>query len=82
MFETNSTTIPCLPCESLDAALEFWQAMGFRVTYQQRLPNPYAAARFGDFEIHFFGLKQLKLQDNLLRREIPLLATFEKEQTK
>ncbi|OQY86322.1 MAG: hypothetical protein B6D41_13470 [Chloroflexi bacterium UTCFX4] len=64
MSQKTSTTIPCLPCESLDATVDFWQAMGFRVTYKQQSPNPYAAAHFGDFDIHFFGLKQLSPHDN------------------
>lgn len=61
----SSITIPALPCESLDDLLVFWQALGFKVTYKQKAPNPYAVLRFeDDYEIHFFGLKQLKPQDN------------------
>ena len=61
----NISTIPLLPCESLDETLVFWHALGFKVTYRQKAPNPYAVLRFeDDYEIHFFGLKQLKPQDN------------------
>jgi len=45
--------------------LIFWQALGYKVTYKQKAPNPYAAISYeDDYEIHFFGLKQLKPQDN------------------
>lgn len=60
----NTTTIPLLPCESLDETLAFWQTLGFEVTYKQRAPNAYAVIRYDDYELHFFGLKQLKPQDN------------------
>jgi hypothetical protein len=60
----QTTTIPALPCESLDRSLEFWQAMGFTVAYTQRAPNAYAVIRADDYELHLFGLKQLKPQDN------------------
>ncbi len=61
----TATTIPLLPCESLDDTLIFWQAMGFKVTYKQKAPNPYTSISYEDeYEIHFFGLKQLKPQDN------------------
>jgi catechol 2,3-dioxygenase-like lactoylglutathione lyase family enzyme len=60
----GTTTIPALPCESLDATLDFWRKLGFEVTYKQRAPNPYAVLRADDSELHFFGLKQLNPQDN------------------
>ena len=61
----SGSTIPLLPCESLDETLTFWQVMGFKVTYKQKAPNPYASISYEDeYEIHFFGLKQLKPQDN------------------
>jgi hypothetical protein len=60
----NATTIPLLPCEVLDETLAFWQALGFEVTYKQRAPNPYAVIHYDDYDLHFFGLKQLKPQDN------------------
>lgn len=64
MSSPNSTTVPLLPCEAFDATLDFWQALGYEVTYKQRAPNPYAAMQYDDYEIHFFGLKQLDPQAN------------------
>ncbi len=61
----NSTTIPALPCESMDEMLIFYQAIGFEVTYKQKAPNPYAVVHHADeYDLHFFGLKQLKPEDN------------------
>jgi catechol 2,3-dioxygenase-like lactoylglutathione lyase family enzyme len=56
MTEKSSTTIPALPCSSLETTLEFWQSLGFRVTYKQRSPNGYAVLRYSDFELHFFEM--------------------------
>ena len=56
----TETTIPLLPCVSLDETLDFYRALGFEVTYQQARPNPYAVVRRGGFELHFFGLKGLE----------------------
>lgn len=60
---TDATTIPCLPCVSMAESLEFYQALGFEVTYQQKSPNEYAVIRQGTCELHLFGLKGLKPED-------------------
>jgi hypothetical protein len=60
---TDVTTIPCLPCVSMAETLDFYRALGFEVTYQQRSPNEYAVVRQGPCELHFFGLKGLKAEE-------------------
>jgi hypothetical protein len=60
---TDATTIPCLPCVSMAESLDFYRALGFAVTYQQKSPNEYAVVRQGGCEIHLFGLKGLKAED-------------------
>lgn len=47
------TVTPLFPCKSLDGLLEFYQALGFQVTYQQDTPYLYAAVSRGDINIHF-----------------------------
>ncbi|HYF63420.1 MAG TPA: hypothetical protein VD886_11440 [Herpetosiphonaceae bacterium] len=64
MTPPASRTIPALPCAALDETLAFWQSLGFAVTYQQRAPNPYAVLAYADYELHFFGLKQLAPEAN------------------
>ena len=64
MSTTPATTIPALPCVNLDESLTFRRAVGFEVTYTQKAPNPYAVIRYDDYELHLFGLKQLKPEDN------------------
>ncbi|WP_149827961.1 bleomycin resistance protein [Streptomyces tailanensis] len=51
-------TIPILPCRTLRPVLDFYVALGFEVTFQQRSPNPYAVVERGGIELQFFGLKQ------------------------
>jgi hypothetical protein len=64
-MSSNVTTIPALPCESMDDMLVFWQAIGFQVTYTQKAPSAYAVVRYeDDYELHFFGLKGLKPEEN------------------
>lgn len=60
----TNTTIPCLPCQSLDETLHFWRILGFEVTYQQKAPNPYGVIERDGYALHFFGLKRLPPQDN------------------
>ncbi|MDX2598728.1 VOC family protein [Streptomyces caniscabiei] len=50
-------TIPILPCQSLQPLLDFYTALGFEVTFEQRSPNPYAVVERGGVELQFFGLK-------------------------
>ncbi|MET1071475.1 MAG: VOC family protein, partial [Umezawaea sp.] len=50
-------TIPILPCRSIDEVLDFYQAIGFEVTYRQKSPNTYAIVRRGGIELQFFVLK-------------------------
>lgn len=60
---STETTIPMLPCVSIDETLGFYRVLGFEVTYQQARPNPYAVVRRGGVELHFFGIKGLKPED-------------------
>jgi catechol 2,3-dioxygenase-like lactoylglutathione lyase family enzyme len=51
------TTIPILPCRSIDENLDFYRALGFAVTFQQQRPNPYAVVERGGITLHFFAIK-------------------------
>jgi hypothetical protein len=52
----DEVTIPTLPCSSIDEIGDFYQILGFTVSYRQTHPNPYIAVRREDVELHFFGL--------------------------
>ncbi|MFF8816083.1 bleomycin resistance protein [Streptomyces pactum] len=54
----SETTIPILPCRTLDPVLDFYRALGFEVTFRQRSPNPYAAVERGGIQLHFFAMKR------------------------
>ncbi|MDG4861459.1 VOC family protein [Streptomyces sp. T-3] len=51
-------TIPILPCQTLQPVLDFYTALGFEVTFQQKSPNPFAVVARGDIELQFFGMKK------------------------
>lgn len=52
----NERTYPCLPCADLDGSLSFYAALGFKTTYRQTRPNPYAVVVLEDIQIHLFGM--------------------------
>lgn len=60
----TGTAIPIFPCTSIDEQLDFYQALGFEVTYRQAKPNVYACVRHPIVELHFFVLKQLNPSDS------------------
>ncbi|GHE74794.1 glyoxalase [Streptomyces vinaceus] len=49
----NETTVPILPCLSVEDTLEFYESLGFEVTYKQTRPYVYLALRWSGFELHF-----------------------------
>jgi len=60
----ESFAIPLLPSTSIKETLEFYQAIGSVITYQQKAPNNYIGLKIKGIEIHFYGLKQLKPEAN------------------
>ncbi|MER7053289.1 MULTISPECIES: VOC family protein [unclassified Streptomyces] len=51
-------TIPILPCRTIQPVLDFYTVLGFKVTFHQKSPNPYAVVERGGIQLHFFGMKQ------------------------
>ncbi len=49
--------IPILPSRSIDDQIDFYEALGFEVTYRQKTPNVFAAVQRGAIELQFFVLK-------------------------
>ncbi|MEV8224740.1 glyoxalase [Streptomyces sp. NPDC079167] len=49
----NETTVPLLPCSAVQETLDFYQALGFEVTYRQTKPYLYLALRRGGIDVHF-----------------------------
>ena len=47
---------PILPCRDVDEAIAFYAALGFRKTYRQLRPNPYAVVARDDMAVHLFGM--------------------------
>ena len=53
----NERTYPCLPCRELDESIAFYESLGFRRTYRQTRPNPYAVVALEEIQIHLFGIQ-------------------------
>ena len=53
----NERTYPGLPCADLDGSIGFYEALGFKRTYRQVRPNPYAVVALEEIHIHLFGIE-------------------------
>ncbi|WP_016699456.1 hypothetical protein [Actinoalloteichus spitiensis] len=57
MTETTTrpteTMVPTLPCVSVDETADFYQAIGFTITFRQTKPYVYLAMHWGGVEVHF-----------------------------
>ncbi|HYH65389.1 MAG TPA: hypothetical protein VD866_11900 [Urbifossiella sp.] len=60
----NERSYPCLPCRDLDPAIAFYEAIGFRRTYRQLKPNPYAVVQRDDLHLHLFGMPDFNPADS------------------
>jgi catechol 2,3-dioxygenase-like lactoylglutathione lyase family enzyme len=49
----DDRTVPILPCSDIDVMIAFYEALGFRCTYRQVRPNPYAVLERGAIGLHF-----------------------------
>ncbi|MEV6521374.1 glyoxalase [Longispora sp. NPDC051575] len=54
-IQANETTIPMLPCVSVDDTVAFYEMLGFAVTYRQAKPYVYLALSMSGFHLHFTG---------------------------
>jgi ABC-type amino acid transport substrate-binding protein len=53
----NEVVIPILPCSAIKETLEFYRALGFEVTSEQKQPYTYAAIKYDDIHLQFFVKK-------------------------
>lgn len=60
----NERIYPCLPCLDLDEAIRFYEVLGFRRTYRQLKPNPYAVMALEEIHIHLFGMEGFNPADS------------------
>ena len=52
----NERTYPCLPTGDLDGSIALYGSLGFKKTFRQIRPNPYAVVAREDIQIHLFGI--------------------------
>jgi catechol 2,3-dioxygenase-like lactoylglutathione lyase family enzyme len=60
----NERTYPCLPCRDIDESIVFYEALGFKRTYRQVRPNPYAVVAREDFQLHLMGIDGFEPADS------------------
>lgn len=53
-------TIPLLPCraELIPPVVDFYTALGFETTFQQKSPYAYVVVERGSIELQFYGMKE------------------------
>ncbi|OLT28292.1 glyoxalase [Nocardiopsis sp. CNR-923] len=52
-MRANERVVPVLHCFDPEATIEFFRAIGFEVTHDQRRPYLYLALRWSGFDLHF-----------------------------
>ncbi|MCW5878121.1 MAG: VOC family protein [Anaerolineales bacterium] len=60
----DERTYPCLPCADIDVSVAFYESLGFKRTYRQLRPNPYAVVAREDLHIHLFGMEGFNPADS------------------
>jgi catechol 2,3-dioxygenase-like lactoylglutathione lyase family enzyme len=60
----NERTYPCLPCRDIDESIAFYESLGFKRTYRQTRPNPYAVVALEEIQIHLFGIEGFNPEDS------------------
>lgn len=60
----NERTYPILPCRDIDESITFYESIGFKRTYRQVRPNPYAVVALEDIQIHLFGMEGFNPEDS------------------
>jgi len=58
------STVPALPCRSVEESLAFYELLGFERTYEQKRPYPYAVITRGGIAIHLFEIAGLVPEDS------------------
>ncbi|MCF3121363.1 VOC family protein [Streptomyces arenae] len=58
------TTIPLLPCQTIQPVVDFYTALGFETTFLQKSPYPYAVVERGAIELQFFGMKNYEPKES------------------
>jgi hypothetical protein len=57
--QQHDIAIPILPCPDLRAQVTFYEQLGFEVLEIYTSPNPYAALKYGEIHLHFYGSRKI-----------------------
>ena len=56
--------IPIMPCPDIRAQVTFYKELGFEVLGLYTSPNPYAALKWNNIELHFYGSRKIIASQN------------------
>jgi hypothetical protein len=62
--DVSEKVIPIMPCPDIKTLVPFYEALGFEVAGLYTSPNPYAALRWRNIEMHFWGSRKVVPADN------------------
>ena len=74
--EMSESIIPLFPCTSLNETLDFYQTLGFEITYQQEDPYLYAVIRRGGVDLHFSKLTTWSTKNAVCLIFVPQVAPY------
>ena len=57
-------TIPILPCINVTETLDFWEVLGYIITYKQTRPYQYGVVERGGYALHFGYIKGMSTASN------------------
>jgi hypothetical protein len=60
----NERTYAILPCREIDECVAFYETIGFKRTYRQVRPNPYAVVALEEIHIHLAGIEGFNPADS------------------
>lgn len=74
--EASELMIPLFSCGSLNETLEFYETLGFEVTYQQETPYLYSVVRRGGVELHFSKLTMWQTKNAVCLVFVPQVVAY------
>jgi catechol 2,3-dioxygenase-like lactoylglutathione lyase family enzyme len=77
--ESSESTIPLFPCTSLKETLDFYETLGFAVSYQQEDPYLYAAISRGAVELHFSKLTTWHTKNSVCLVFVSQVGSYHRE---
>jgi hypothetical protein len=62
--QKQEKAIPIMPCPDIRSLVTFYKELGFEVLGLYTSPNPYAALKWNNIELHFYGSRKVIPSEN------------------